>query len=173
MAFVALGSNLGDSRQNVLRALGLLQSLSDLPLRRSSLWETSPVDCPFGSARFINAVAGLIPRASETPRSLLAQLQSLEKQLGRPPKKILNQSRVIDLDLIAFGSQVVAAPDLVLPHPRARLRRFVLQPLSEIAPDYIFPGQDKTVAQWLKELVSPEALRRVPDPFPKAGRIQS
>jgi len=173
VAFVALGSNLGDSRENVLRAFGLLQSLSDLPLRRSSLWETTPVDCPPGSARFINAVAGLIPRASETPQSLLARLRSFEKQLGRPPKKILNEPRVIDLDLIAFGSQTVAAPDLVLPHPRAHLRRFVLQPLSEIAPDYIFPGQQKTVAQRLKELASSETLRRVPDPFPQAGRIPS
>jgi 2-amino-4-hydroxy-6-hydroxymethyldihydropteridine diphosphokinase len=164
MAFVALGSNLGDPRGNVFRALRLLQSLSDLALRRSSLWETTPVDCPPGSARFINAVAGLAPRPSETPRSLLARLQSLEKQLGRQPKRILNEPRVIDLDLIAFGSQTLDAPDLVLPHPRACRRRFVLQPLSEIAPEYIFPGQRKSVAQLLKELDSSEALRRVPDP---------
>jgi 2-amino-4-hydroxy-6-hydroxymethyldihydropteridine diphosphokinase len=173
LAFVALGSNLGDSRENVLRAIGLLQSLSDLPLRRSSLWETTPVDCPSGSGRFINAMAGLVPRASETPRSLLARLLSLEKQLGRPPKKNLNEPRVIDLDLIAFGSQTIATPDLALPHPRAHLRRFVLQPWSEIAPDFIFPGRRKTVTQLLKELNSSEKLRRVPDPFPQAGHIQS
>jgi len=152
LAFVALGSNLGDSRQNILRAFALLQSLSDLPLLRSSLWETTPVGCPPGSPRFINAVVGLVPRAAETPRSLLAKLQSLEKEFGRPPKKILNEPRVIDLDLIAFGGQIMAAPDLVLPHPRAHLRRFVLQPLGEIAPDCILPGQDKTVAELLKEL---------------------
>ncbi|MGD0410277.1 MAG: 2-amino-4-hydroxy-6-hydroxymethyldihydropteridine diphosphokinase [Verrucomicrobiota bacterium] len=173
MAFVALGSNLGDSRENVLRALGLLQSLSGLPLRRSSLWETTPVDCPPGSARFINAVAGLAPCAAETPQSLLARLHALEKQLGRTPKEILNEPRVIDLDLIAFGAQTMEGPDLVLPHPRAHLRRFVLQPLSEIAPDYILPGQRNTVAQLLQELVSPETLRRVADPFPQAGGIPS
>jgi 2-amino-4-hydroxy-6-hydroxymethyldihydropteridine diphosphokinase len=110
------------------------------------------VGCPPGSPRFINAVVGLVPRAAETPRSLLAKLQSLEKEFGRPPKKILNEPRVIDLDLIAFGGQIMAAPDLVLPHPRAHLRRFVLQPLGEIAPDCILPGQDKTVAELLKEL---------------------
>ena len=169
MAYVALGSNLGDSRANVLRAVGLLQSLSDLPLRLSSLWETAPVDCPPGSPQFINAVAGLVPRSAETPRSLLAQLQSLEKKLGRPPKRILNEPRVIDLDLIAFGSQSLAAPDLVLPHPRAHLRRFVLQPLSEIAPDYVFPGQHKTVAELLRGLDSSETLRRLPDIFPPAN----
>ena len=162
MAFVALGSNLGDSRGNVLRAFGLLQSLSDLPLRRSSLWETAPVDCPPGSPLFINAAAGLVPRAAETPRSLLARLQALEKGMGRPPKKIRNEPRVIDLDLIAFGSETLAAPDLAVPHPRARLRRFVLEPLGEIAPDFILPGQDKTVAELLQGLESSGIPRRVP-----------
>jgi len=152
LAFVALGSNLGDSRQNILRGFALLQSLSDLPLLRSSLWKTTPVDCPPGSPRFINAVAGLAPRPAETPRSLLARLQSLEKEIGRAPKKIRNEPRVMDLDLIAFGRQIMAAPELVLPHPRVHLRRFVLQPLCEIAPDYILPGQDKTVAELLREL---------------------
>jgi 2-amino-4-hydroxy-6-hydroxymethyldihydropteridine diphosphokinase len=163
MAYVALGSNLGDSRANVLRAFGLLQSLSDLPLRRSSLWETKPVECPPGSPLFVNAVAGLVPRAAETPRSLLARLQALEKEMGRTPKKILNEPRVIDLDLIAFASETVAEPDLILPHPRARLRRFVLEPLREIAPDFVIPGQDKTVAELLQGLESSEILRRVTD----------
>ena len=162
MVYVALGSNLGDSRGNVLRALGLLQSLSGRPLRRSSLWETEPVDCPPGSPYFINAVAALVPRAGETPRSLLARLQALEKGMGRPPKKILNEPRVIDLDLIAFGSQTLAEPDLVLPHPRACRRRFVLQPLGEIAPDFVLPGQDKPVAELLRGLKPGGILRRVP-----------
>ncbi len=162
MAYVALGSNLGDSPRNVLRALGLLQSLSDQPLRRSSLWETEPVDCPPGSPLFINAVAALIPRAGETPQTLLARLQALEIGMGRSPKKILNEPRVIDLDLIAFGSQTLAEPDLVLPHPRACRRRFVLQPLAEIAPDFVLPGQDKTVAELLQCLKPGGILRRVP-----------
>ena len=170
MCFVALGSNLGDARENILRALSLLQSLSGLPLRRSSLWETTPVDCPPGSPPFLNAVAGLVPRAGETPRSLLARLQSFEKRIGRPPKKILNEPRVIDLDLIAFGPQTIAGPDLVLPHPRAHLRRFVLQPLSEIAPDYILPGQAKIVVELLQGLDSSETLRRLPDPLPQTKR---
>jgi 2-amino-4-hydroxy-6-hydroxymethyldihydropteridine diphosphokinase len=163
MAFVALGSNLNGARDNVLRAFGLLQALSGLPLLRSSLWETAPVDCPPGSPHFINAVAGLVPRAAETPRSLLARLQSIEQQIGRRPKKILNEPRVIDLDLLAFGPQTLVSPDLVLPHPRAHLRRFVLQPWSEIAPDFIFPGRDKTVAQLLRELTeqSPASIVKV------------
>jgi 2-amino-4-hydroxy-6-hydroxymethyldihydropteridine diphosphokinase len=161
IAFVSLGSNQGDSRANVLRALALLQPLSALPPRRSSLWETEPVDCPPGSPLFINAMAGLVPRNSETPRSLLLRLQSIEREMGRRPKKIHNEPRVIDMDLIAFGAQTLVAPDLTLPHPRACLRRFVLEPMCEIAPDFIIPGQSRTVAELLRGLQSSGTLRRV------------
>jgi 2-amino-4-hydroxy-6-hydroxymethyldihydropteridine diphosphokinase len=154
MAFVAIGSNLGNPRQTVLLAFDLLQSLSDQPLLRSALRETAPVDCPPGSPPFVNAAAALAPRPGETPRSLLVKLQFLEKQIGRAPKRILNEPRVIDLDLIAFGGEIINEPDLVLPHPRAHLRRFVLQPLNDIAPDLILSGREKTVAQLLTELKS-------------------
>ena len=159
LAFVALGSNLGDPRAHVLRAFARLQSLTDQPLLRSLLWETTPVHCPPGSPRFVNAVAGLVPHAEETPFSLLTKLQALEKEIGRQPKKILNEPRVIDLDLIAFGQTVVATPELALPHPRAHERQFVLQPLSEIAPDFVLPGMQKTVAELLHELEEDPAFR--------------
>ena len=155
LAFVAIGSNLGHPRQNVLRAFDLLQTLSEQPLLRSALRETAPVDCPPGSPAFINAAAGLAPRPGETPRSFLAKLQFLEKQIGHAPKKFVNQPRLIDLDLIAFGRQNIHEPELVLPHPRAHLRRFVLQPLHDIAPDFVLPGQAKTVAELLTELSLP------------------
>jgi len=151
-AFIALGSNLGDSA-GVLRAvLVRLQSLSDAPIRKSSLWRTSPVDCPPGSPDFMNAVAGLVPRTEETPESLLEKLLALEQEFGRRPKKILNEPRPLDLDLIAFGNATRNTPRLILPHPRAGVRRFVLEPLNEIAPDLILPGQTKTVSQLLAEL---------------------
>ena len=151
-AFVALGSNLGDSRQNVLRAIARLQELSEHPVLKSSLWQTVPLDCPPGSPSFVNAVVGLIPRTGETPESLLAKLQELEQEFGRKPKKVLNEPRPLDLDLIAFGCETRATPELTLPHPRVHERRFVLQPLSEFAPDLILPGQKKTVLQLLGEL---------------------
>jgi 2-amino-4-hydroxy-6-hydroxymethyldihydropteridine diphosphokinase len=161
--FVALGSNLGDSAQILRRAVARLQGLSDAPIRRSSLWKTSPVDCPPGSPPFVNAVAALVPRAGETPEILLRKLQALEKEFGRRPKQVLNEPRPLDLDLIAFGSETRNTPALTLPHRRAHLRRFVLQPLSEIAPDLVLPGQSKTVAQLLAGLDASEAVVQVGD----------
>ena len=159
--FVALGSNLGDSREAILHAMDQLQSLSTIPLLKSSLWQTTPVDCPPGSPPFINAVVGIAPLPGETPESLLVKLQSLEKEFGRPTKKVLNEPRPLDLDIIAFGRETRTTRALVLPHPRAVQRRFVLEPLSEIAPDLVLPGQSKTVAQLLSELPPDAAMKRI------------
>jgi 2-amino-4-hydroxy-6-hydroxymethyldihydropteridine diphosphokinase len=149
---VALGSNLGDARQNILHAMARLQNFSNEPILKSSLMQTTPVDCPPGSPDFVNAAVGFVPRKNETPESLLEKLRGLEKELGRAPKKILNEPRPLDLDLIAFGNETRNSPELILPHPRAHLRKFVLQPLSEIAPELVLPGQTKAVAQLLAEL---------------------
>jgi len=159
LAFVALGSNLGDSRQIILAAMERLQQLSDELVLRSSLWRTRPVDCPPGSPDFSNAVVGLVPREGMTPDSLLEQLQEIEKQFGRKPKKVLNEPRPLDLDLLAFGKEIRATAKLTLPHPRAHERRFVLQPLAEIAPELILPGQTETVSQLLKKLPADPLMR--------------
>ena len=160
-AFVALGSNLGNSRQIILDAMARLQNFSSLPILKSSLWRTTPVNCPPGSPLFVNAVVGLTAMAGETPGSLLEKLRKLEREFGRLPKRVLNEPRTLDLDLIAFGAEIRNTPDLILPHPRAHLRRFVLQPLSEIAPDLILPMQSKTVLQLLAELASGETVTRL------------
>lgn len=161
LAFVALGSNLGDSRQIIPDAMVRLQKLSGQPILKSSLWQTSPVNCPPGSPNFVNAVVGLVPCAGETPESLLKKLRELEKEFGRAPKMVLNESRSLDLDLIAFGSETRNSPELTLPHPRAHERLFVLQPLNEIAPDLILPGQSKTVSQLLAKLPAGETVVRL------------
>src|SRR3984885_15749794 len=158
MVFIPLGSNLGNSRKIILDAMARLQKFSNTPILKSSLWRTSPVDCPPGSAEFVNAIVGFSPKKSETPESLLKKLQKLEKEFGRVPKKILNEPRPLDLDIIVFNDKLRDTPDLTLPHPRAHLRRFVLQPLYEIAPDLILPGQKKSVAQLLDGLFFDEAL---------------
>jgi 2-amino-4-hydroxy-6-hydroxymethyldihydropteridine diphosphokinase len=161
LALVALGSNLGDSRQTIRLAMDRLQEYSAEPVLKSSLWQSAPIDCPPGSPPFINAVVGLVPRSEEVPESLLAVLRSLERQFGRAPKTILNEPRRLDLDLILFGPAIRRTPQLVLPHPRAHQRRFVLQPLSEIAPDLILPGQLKTVTQLLADLPPDLSVRKV------------
>jgi 2-amino-4-hydroxy-6-hydroxymethyldihydropteridine diphosphokinase len=158
---VALGSNLGDSRGNILRGMRCLEELSDELQLKSSLWQTTPVACPPGSPVFVNAVVGLRPRAAETPESLLAKLQALEKEFGRGPKKVLNEPRPLDLDLIAFEGETRASRELTLPHPRAHERRFVLQPLSEIAPDLVLPGQSESVVWLLKRLPPDKSIRRL------------
>jgi 2-amino-4-hydroxy-6-hydroxymethyldihydropteridine diphosphokinase len=137
-----------------------LQKLSSAPLLRSSIWRTTPVDCPPGSPDFLNAVAGLIPLSGESPESLLAKLQALERKFGRRPKQVLNEPRPLDLDLITFQDELRETDNLVLPHPRAHLRRFVLQPLAEIAPDLLLPNQQRTVAELLRDLNTDEMIRR-------------
>lgn len=161
IAIVALGSNLGDSQKIVLDALARLPMFSDEPLLKSSLWQTSPVDCPPGSAKFINAIVGFVPKNDETPESLLKELKAIEKEFGRAPKKISNQPRRLDLDLIAFGRETRRTADLILPHPRAHQRKFVLEPLNEIAPDLVLAGQGKTVSELLAALKSDETVTKL------------
>jgi 2-amino-4-hydroxy-6-hydroxymethyldihydropteridine diphosphokinase len=164
MVIVALGANQGDCRGNILCAMQRLEELSEKPLLRSSLWQTAPVNCPPGSPPFVNAVVVLTPRPAETPESLLSKLQALEKEFGRRPKQVLNEPRPLDLDLIAFGSQTRHSHDLTLPHPRAHQRRFVLQPLSEIAPSLALPGQSQTVAQLLAQLPADAVMQKLSSP---------
>ncbi len=138
-----------------------LQKFSDEPLLKSSLWQTSPVDCPPGSPKFLNAVVTLAPQPGETPESLLEKLQVLETEFGRREKKVLNEPRPLDLDLIAFGNEVRSSTLLTLPHPRAHERRFVLQPLNETASDLVLPGQTQTVAQLLAGLGDAEMCEKI------------
>ena len=161
IALVALGSNLGDSAAVIRAAFGRLQLLSAGPIRTSSLWQSAPVDCPPGSPLFINAAAALTPRSDETPESLLSKLQALERESGRTPKLVMNEPRPLDLDLIAFGNEVRQTPDLILPHPRAHLRHFVLQPLNEIAPEFLLPGQTKTIRELWDGLGSSQSVIRL------------
>jgi 2-amino-4-hydroxy-6-hydroxymethyldihydropteridine diphosphokinase len=158
LAIIALGSNVGDSQSIVSQAMARLELLSSEPLRKSSLWQTTPVDCPPGSPPFVNAVVAITPRPGETPESVLEKLLALEKEFGRKPKLVRNEPRRLDLDLIAFDRETRLTKALVLPHPRAHERRFVLQPLCEFAPEFILPGQAKTAAELLSSLDTREKL---------------
>jgi len=152
LVVIALGSNLGDSEGILNAALDRLRELAGRPLRVSSFVRTAPVDCPPGSPDFLNAVAAFHAPAGMTSDSLLASLQSLEREFGRQPKRVLNEARPLDLDIIAFGAEERRDPALTIPHPRATQRRFVLGPLAEILPGFRAPGWPAAAAELARNL---------------------
>lgn len=160
-AYIALGANLGQPREQIRAAIRALRERSRGTVRASSLWESTPEDCPPGSPRFVNAVVELAPAVGETPERMLDQLQELERAFGRPPKKQVNEARPLDLDLIAWGDERRNSERLILPHPRAHLRRFVLVPLAELAPDLVLPGHSQTVSHLASQLPPDPSFRRI------------
>lgn len=152
LAYIALGSNLGDSELILASVVPRLQALSTVPVMASRWVRSKPVNCPPGSPDFLNGVVAIQPFPGETPESLLRKLQALEVEFGRAPKKVMNEARPLDLDLIAFGSEQRDTEKLKLPHPRAAEREFVLGPLAEIAPDLQLPGCEETVVELLVKL---------------------
>lgn len=159
MAYVALGANIGDPVETVRLAAAEIVGASLGQALGSSLWQTEPVDCPPGSPPFSNAALGFEANPGTTPESLLEWLLQLEARLGRQRTGLANEPRKIDLDLIAFGDEQRNTVTLILPHPRAHERQFVLGPLAEIAPGLTFPGQTKTVQTLLDELPDQGALK--------------
>jgi 2-amino-4-hydroxy-6-hydroxymethyldihydropteridine diphosphokinase len=132
LAYIGLGSNLGDREETIRRAVELLGSA-----RVSTLIETEPwgyADQP----RFLNAVAEL--ETDEPPRALLARLLEIERELGRTRDGPRYGPRTIDLDLLLYGDDRLDEPGLGLPHPRLHERAFVLEPLAELAPELVVPG---------------------------------
>jgi 2-amino-4-hydroxy-6-hydroxymethyldihydropteridine diphosphokinase len=161
MVLIGMGSNRGDSAVIVRAAMSRLEHFATGPLRRSSLWRTSPVDCPPGSADFVNAAVAFEPRPELTPEALLVALKALEAEFGRAPEPVRNAPRELDLDLLLFDDEVRQRPGFVLPHPRAVDRLFVLAPAAEVLPDVVWPGTERTIAELLAELQSDEHVERL------------
>ena len=162
LILVGIGSNRGDSIGIVLESIERLRGLADGAfLRSSSLWRTSPVDCPPGSGDFMNAVVAFEPRHGLTPESLLATLKQLECEYGRSATPVRNAPRELDLDLLVYGDETRMTPQFVLPHPRATERRFVMAPAAEIAADLRWPGTRLTVAELLARINDDETVERL------------
>jgi 2-amino-4-hydroxy-6-hydroxymethyldihydropteridine diphosphokinase len=149
---IALGSNLGDRIRNIQAAVERLREIAvaDEPVLCAQVYQTEPMLCPPGSPDFYNSTIEI--SFSGRPSELLELTQAFEKNLGRSPAVIRNSPRVIDIDLLYFGDEMIDTEDLVLPHPRIAERRFVLQPLADIRPDLVLPGQHRTVAELLDAL---------------------
>jgi len=162
-AAIAIGSNLGDRLGNLQMARDRIRTLdgATLPTVQSAIYETSPVDCEAGAQKFYNVVIEI--GFEKSAEELFEALQEIEHALGREPNHKRNVSRKIDLDLLYFGSEERADASLQLPHPRMPGRRFVLQPLCDIAPDLRLPGQTKNVGELLAELPEEGKITRLMD----------
>lgn len=145
-AGIALGSNLGDRLANLQAARARLREIATPgePFLQASIYQTEPLLCPPGSPLFYNSVVEIGYRGD--PFELLELTRAIEKQLGRAGDTGRNAPRVIDIDLLYFGDRIIDTEILMLPHPRIGERRFVLQPLAEIRPDLILPGQTHSIA---------------------------
>ena len=149
---IALGSNLGDRTANLEAARKCLRDIATPgePFLQASDHQTEPLHCPPGSPLFCNSVVEIA--FDGNPFELLELTQAIEKRLGRVTKPERNAPRIIDVDLLYFGDEIVDTEDLVLPHPRIAERLFVLEPLAEIRPEFILPGQTKSIAELLATL---------------------
>jgi 2-amino-4-hydroxy-6-hydroxymethyldihydropteridine diphosphokinase len=145
---LSVGSNLGDRRAHLDSAVRQLRSVI-AGIQASEVIETEPVDVPEPQPPYLNmAVVG---ETSLDPEALIAGLLKIERRAGRE-RRSPRAARPLDIDVIFYGDQIVNAPTIVVPHPRFRERRFVLEPLAAIASEWVDPVTGRTVKTLLEEL---------------------
>jgi 2-amino-4-hydroxy-6-hydroxymethyldihydropteridine diphosphokinase len=152
--YVGVGSNLGDREAHLAAAEAALRQVDGVTLlRRSTLHDTRAVGPP--QPRFLNGVWEL--SCTLPPRRLLSVLQAVETKLGRTAKG-LQRPRTVDLDVLLWGERILAEPDFQIPHAEMHHRRFVLEPLAELAPHARHPVLGLTIQELLQQLPSAEVL---------------
>jgi 2-amino-4-hydroxy-6-hydroxymethyldihydropteridine diphosphokinase len=162
-AGIAVGSNLGDRRAQLRTAREEILELPEVsaPFLFSALYETEPVGCELGAAKFLNAVLE-IGFEGDAER-LLQGLRAIEASLGRQRDHVQNAPRTLDLDLLYVGGRVIDRAELQLPHPRMQTRRFVLAPLADIRSELILPEQTESVRTLLERLTDKSTVVRIAD----------
>ncbi len=145
LAYLGLGSNLGDREQALQAAIDALKAPDLRVLRLSPVYETEPVDVP-GQPWFLNLVAEV--ETSLFPRQLLARTSKTEQKLGRR-RLVAKGPRIIDIDILFYGNAVVSTAELTVPHPRFAERRFVLAPMADLAPGFRDPLTGRTITELL------------------------
>ena len=158
IAYLGLGSNLGDRSANLAEAITRLAGESLRVLRASSLWETEPRDF-LDQPWFLNQVIEV--ESDLLPRQLFQRIQRVEREMGRR-RTTPKGPRTIDIDILLYGNAVVKADDLEIPHPRMTERRFVLAPLAELVPDLRHPVSRRTVRELLAEVAGQSARKSEP-----------
>jgi 2-amino-4-hydroxy-6-hydroxymethyldihydropteridine diphosphokinase len=153
--YFSLGSNLGDRLENLRRGMQLFCGEGIALRRTSSIYETEPVDNR-DQAWFLNCVAEVLPTLE--PLALLRRLQRIENQLGRE-RTVPKGPRTLDIDILLYGDTVMQTEELTLPHPRMLQRRFILEPLRELAPTLRLPGTGLTVEEAYRQLRDPAQVR--------------
>ena len=143
--YLSLGSNLGDRAANLKSAIEALADIGVRVLRRSSIFETEPVDF-LAQPWFLNCVVEA--ETSREPRQLLEELQGIEREFGSR-KLVPRGPRIIDLDILFYGTEMIHEAGIEIPHPRLAERRFVLVPLAELAPEFQHPVLRMTAAELL------------------------
>ncbi len=147
-AYIAIGSNLGDRGRNCYQAVAALSQHAQITVTRiSRLIETAPVGLPDGAPPFLNGAVAF--ETSLGSHALLKELLAIEQQLGRVRRERW-EPRVIDLDLLLFGDKIVSSDELIVPHPMMHQRRFVLEPLAEIARNVVHPTLMMTIGGLLE-----------------------
>ncbi|HMD10094.1 MAG TPA: 2-amino-4-hydroxy-6-hydroxymethyldihydropteridine diphosphokinase [Candidatus Acidoferrum sp.] len=155
--YLSLGSNVGDREAHLRAAIAALRPVGVQIKQVSSMYETEPVDY-LDQPWFLNCV--LEAETELQPHSLLQSLRDIESQLDNK-KEFAKGPRKIDLDILLYGSDTIATPHLQVPHPRMHLRRFVLTPLAEIAPNLKHPSWPATAAVLLERLTDPSQVCRL------------
>ncbi len=145
--FLAVGSNLGDRLHHLDLAKRHLQNKNKI-IKSSVVYETDPVGGP-SQGKYLNAVWEIETQLS--PRELLDELLSIEKEMGRE-RSVPNAPRTIDLDILFYGDKIIEEPGLTVPHPRLHERAFVLKPMMNVAPDWKHPKINKTIRELWENL---------------------